>query len=207
MRKMQIDFPRSSTLHVTRPKVLFSLLILALSTFSQAQDDIERKGLVLGISSGASFLNLKFPDRTQANTDLALNWKIGYQLNPNLALILNGAISVYEDGSETDDAKKNFGGIFPSAQYWPKDKFWVLGGVGIGTEAPVFYESNSNNSRAKRHEGFGAIIGAGYEIYRQKHRNRYLVIDIQARLTYGSIKLNDGRVQGLSSAFLVGINI
>jgi len=69
--------------------------LLSLSVFAQNKNEPIRKGAVFGFSTGIANSNLIFPTKKQNNTNLALNWKVGYMLNPKLALLINGAVSVY----------------------------------------------------------------------------------------------------------------
>ncbi len=53
---------------------------------------------------------------------------------------------------------RDFGGIFASTQYFVLDKLWILGGIGIGTDAPVFYDLKPENEiETKYYSGVGAI--------------------------------------------------
>ncbi len=129
-------------------RAFFTLLIcfgLGITAIGQTLQEIERKGLVFGTSIGIANSNLNFPTKKQNNTNLAINWKVGYMLNPKFALLVNGAVSVYE--YELSDRKRlrDFGGVFASAQYFASDQIWVLGGIGIGTDAPVFYDLKTEN--------------------------------------------------------------
>ena len=74
--------------------LLFSLAI-CFTAQAQTKNEVQRKGLVFGFSTGIANSNLNFPTKNQNNTNLAINWKVGYMLNPKLALLLNGAASIY----------------------------------------------------------------------------------------------------------------
>ena len=114
--------------------------MLSMSIFAQNKNEVLRKGIMAGLSSGIANSSLKFPSQNQNNTNLALNWKMGYMLNSKLALLLNGAVSIYEYDLSDRKRLRDFGGVFTSAQYFVSDKFWVLGGIGIGTDAPLFFD-------------------------------------------------------------------
>jgi hypothetical protein len=104
----------------------------------------------------------------------------------------------------TDRKKlRDFGGIFPSAQYFVTDKFWVLGGIGIGTDAPVFYDIKPENTvETEYYSGLGLISSVGYEVYRKKN----FAIDFQARINYNNVNLPIGKTNGFTTALLLGIN-
>ena len=98
---------------------------------------------------------------------------------------------------------RDFGGVFASAQYFLKDKFWVLGGIGIGTDAPVFYNIKpANTGETEYYSGLGLVSSVGYEVYRKKN----FAIDLQARINYSNVNLPIGKTNGFTTALLLGIN-
>jgi hypothetical protein len=202
-----LPLPHQLTKKVNKMKSLTILIfscVLGLSAFGQNKNEIQRKGLVFGFSTGITNSNLNYPSKNQNNTNLALNWKIGYMLNPKLALLLNGAVSIYEYDLSDRKRLRDFGGLFASAQYFVSDKFWILGGIGIGTDAPVFYDLKPENTiETKYYSGIGAISSVGYEIFRKKN----FALDLQARINYGSVNLPIGKLNGFTTALLVGINL
>jgi len=180
---------------------LFS--ILSISAFAQDKTDITRKGMVFGFSSGIANSNIYFPSKHQNHTNLALNWKVGFMATSKLALLLNGAVSIYE--YELTDRKRlrDFGGVFASTQYFVSDRIWVLGGIGIGTDAPVFFDLKPENEiEMKYYTGIGSIVSCGYEIYRKNN----FVLDLQARINYSNVNLPNGKTNGFTTALLLGIN-
>jgi hypothetical protein len=183
---------------------LFAICFMfSVSAFTQTKTDITRKGIVFGFSSGIANSNIKFPGKNQNNTNLALNWKTGYMLNPKLALLLNGVVSIYEYDLSDRKRLRDFGGVFFSTQYFVSNKLWILGGVGIGTDAPVFYDLKTENTiETKYYSGIGVISSVGYEIYRKNN----FALDLQARINYSSVNLPIGRTNGFTTALLLGIN-
>jgi len=183
--------------------VLVLFLISSISVFAQEKSDITRKGFVFGFSSGIVNSNIKFPSKNQNNTNLALNWKVGYMLNPKLALLLNGAVSIYEYDLSDRKRLRDFGGIFASSQYFVSNRIWVLGGIGIGTDAPVFYDLEPENKvETEYYSGLGLVSSVGYEFFRRKK----FTLDLQARINYGSVNLPIGKTNGFTTALLLGIN-
>ncbi len=177
--------------------------ILSCSISAQNNNEINRKGFMFGVSSGIANSRLSFRTTNQNDINLALNWKMGYVLNPKLTVLINGAVSVYQYDLSDRERLRDFGGVFASAQYFVSNKFWTLGGVGVGTDAPVFYDINpEKTNETNYYSGIGIISGAGYEVYRKKN----FAIDVQARLNYGSVKLSIGRTNGFTTALLIGIN-
>jgi hypothetical protein len=201
-----LPLPHQLTKNVNKMKsltiVIFSC-VLGLSALGQNKNEIQRKGLVFGFSTGIANSNLIFPNKKQNNTNLALNWKIGYMLNPKFALLLNGSVSVYEYDLTDRKRLRDFGGVFASAQYFVSDKFWILGGVGVGTDAPVFYDLKAENEiETKYYSGIGVASSVGYEIFRKNN----FALDLQARINYSSVKLPIGTTHGLTTALLFGFN-
>ena len=79
-----------------------------------------------------------------------------------------------------------------------------MGGIGIGTDAAVFYDLKPENTiETKYYSGIGAISSVGYEIFRKKN----FALDLQARINYGSVNLPIGKLNGFTTALLVGINL
>ncbi len=182
--------------------LLFSC-VFGLTALGQSKNEILRKGFVFGTSIGIANTNLNFPTKNQNNTNLALNWKVGYMLNPKLAVLVNGAVSLYEYNLTDRKRLRDFGGVFASAQYFATNKIWVLGGIGIGTDAPVFYDLKPKNTKeTEYYSGIGLVSSIGYEIYRKKN----FALDLQARINYSNVNLPIGKTNGFTTAILVGIN-
>jgi hypothetical protein len=126
-------------------------------------------------------------------------------LRPNLALLLSSNVSSYDYSGLGRDRKRDFGIIAPTLQYWLSDRFWVLGGVGLGVDAPIFWDIEKpeiNKEEAKYYAGLGVVTALGFEIYRKKN----FALDIKTRLTYRNVKLQEGRTSGFSPALLLGVN-
>lgn len=181
-------------------KIIFLSVLISLSMTVFSQD---RKGFLFGASAGLAHSNIRVSSSTQSNTDLGLNWKVGYMIRPNLAVLINGSASIYDYTLSGRARKRDFGGIFPSAQYWVADKIWILGGGGIGTDAPVFYDLKVENiEETKYHSGIGAISSIGYEVYRKKN----FALDVQARLNFSGVDLPVDKAKGFTTALLLGFN-
>lgn len=182
---------------------LFISCALGFTAIGQAKPEIIRKGLVLGTSFGIANSYMSFPSKNQNETNLALNWKIGYMLHPKLALLVNGAVSIYEYDLSDRKRLRDFGGVFASAQYFATDKIWILGGIGIGTDAPVFFDLKPENTvETKYYSGLGLVSSLGYEFYRKKN----FALDVQARINYSSVQLPIGKANGFTTALLLGFH-
>jgi hypothetical protein len=179
-------------------------MAFGLTGASQSENTIHRKGILFGFSAGVANSTLSFPSTTQNHTNLALNWKLGYMVRPKIGVLLNGAVSIYEYNLSDRKRLRDFGGVFLSTQYFLNDKVWVLGGIGIGTDAPVFYDVQPEQKiETEYYKGFGLISSIGYEIWKKKN----FAIDLQGRLNYSSVDLPIGKNNGFTASILLGITI
>lgn len=184
------------------PFVIF-LCVKSLTAAAQTGEHSFRKGWMFGLATGAAHTRLSLADQPRRGGDAALQWKVGCSLHPKLAVLLVGAVSVYDYDLSGRPRKRDFGGVFPSLQYHFSDKFWVMGGAGIGTDAPVFYDlKRENEEETKYYGGIGGVVSAGRQIYRRKN----FVVDLQARLQAGKANIPAGQVRGASMGVLLGIN-
>jgi hypothetical protein len=182
--------------------LLFIGILLNANLTAQTKNQREKR-FIIEIAQGVSNLNINFPNKSQNSNHLALGWKLGYMINTKFGLVLNGAVSIYEYDLSDRKRLRDFGGLFASGQYFVSDKIWILGGLGIGTDAPVFFDLKPENEiETKYYSGYGAISSVGYELFRFKK----FAIDLQARFNYSNVKLPIGDTNGLSSALLLGIS-
>lgn len=182
--------------------------VIFLIQFLPAQENTEtqRKGFVFGTSVGVANTSLQFPGKSESFSDLAIDLKAGYMINPNLALLLSSNVSIYDYSGFGRDRKRDFGVIAPSLQYWLNNKVWVLGGIGIGGDNPVFWDiknPDSDSLETKYYSGLGFVAAVGYEVYQSKNN---FTIDIKARTMYRNVDLQEGNTTGFSYGLLVGIN-
>lgn len=136
----------------------------------------------------------------------ALDAKLGYLINPDFALLLTTNVSVYDYSGFGRNRKRDFGVLAPAVQYWLNDQFWILGGVGLGGDNPVFWDiRNPDNDplETKYYPGLGIVSAVGYEIYQRKS----FAIDLKAKITYRNVRLQEGKTNGVSFAFLLGVNL
>jgi hypothetical protein len=178
-------------------------VVICMNVYAQEKKVFERKGFVLGFATGVSSLRLSFPSMP-AQTEASLsfpNIKIGAMLSKRTALLLYLPGSIYTFKEEGRERDRGFEGIIPSVQFWLKDRWWVLGGVGLGVDAPAFYDIQDEDER-KFYFGSSVIAGTGYEVWRKGK----FALDVQARVHYGSINHPQGTMEGLAFNFLVGLN-
>lgn len=188
-------------------KILLTIILITLSIlgFSQTVDKPVKKGFVFGTSLGVSHTIQSLPNKSQRNTDFGLDLKAGYMLNPNLALLLTSNVSGYDYAGIGRPRKRDFGVVAPTVQYWFRDKLWVMGGAGLGVDAPVFFDledPDNNKEETVYHTGFGAVAAIGYEFYQGKK----FTLDLKARTTYRNVNIVEGNTSGISPSILLGFN-
>ena len=192
--------------------ILITVVLLSFvftkSAFGQEDNAIQRKGFVFGTSYGIGYSILNFPDKKQSELGFALDVKLGYMIKPDLALLLTTNVSIYDYSGFGRDRKRDFGILAPIVQYWVNDKFWVLGGVGLGGDNPVFWDIDFDNVdddplETKYYNGLGLVAATGYEIYQRKN----MAVDIKTKISYRNVEMQEGKTNGVSFSFLVGINL
>ncbi|MBC8046270.1 MAG: hypothetical protein H7Y00_05700 [Fimbriimonadaceae bacterium] len=181
---------------------LFSILFNA-NMHAQNNASFERKGFIFGAAIGISSVSLKYPSQpTQNEISASLpNFKIGTMISNRTAVVvyLPGSIYTYEGSGRNRD--RGFEAIIPSVQYWLKDRWWILGGAGLGMDAPAFYDIKNEEER-KFYFGSSVIAATGYEIWRKEK----FTLDIQGRVHYGSANVSEGTRNGMAYNLLVGFN-
>lgn len=188
-------------------QAIFAGLVLCTVFTAQAQDKekVERKGLVFGTALGLSHSIQSFPNKNQNDTDFGLDLKFGYMIKPNLAILLTSNVSGYDYSGIGRDRKRDFGILAPSIQFWLNDRFWILGGIGLGLDAPVFFDIENPDTDPEEtayYSGLGLIGSAGYELYQKKK----FTIDLKTRVGYRNLQITEGKTQGVSIGLLIGIN-
>lgn len=156
----------------------------------------EREGFFFGAAVGSGPMTLKegHLDSENYTRFLVPNFKIGWMLNPRLAVFGFIPTGIFE----RNDEQRAFEAIMPAAQYWVTEKFWVLGGVGVNLDFPVIGTDGEGF-----YTGPAACIGAGFEIWQ---RGRF-VLDLQTRYQYGSADISDVGTRKMSGFdLLVGVN-
>ena len=93
----------------------------------------------------------------------------------------------------------------PTVQYWFRDRFWALAGIGLGLDAPVFFDVKDPDNHEEEiayHTGLGIVGAIGYELY----QGGRFTIDLKARMTYRNVNIAEGKTAGVSPSILMGIN-
>ncbi|HEY5825458.1 MAG TPA: hypothetical protein VIT44_13880 [Cyclobacteriaceae bacterium] len=188
-------------------KAMLIFLFTGLVTISYSQNASEnkftRKGFIFGAAVGMSALNLNFtayPNQSELSASLP-NFKIGAMVSKRTALLLYlpGSIYTYKNDDRTRD--RGFEAIVPSVQYWFTDHWWILGGVGLGMDAPAFYDIKNEDERTF-YFGLASVTSVGYEVWRKGK----FALDVQSRVHYGTANRPEGMRSGLAFDFLIGFN-
>jgi hypothetical protein len=171
---------------------------------SRSAEFPKRSGLVLGFGLGVASVSQGQVSTLSARRgrDIALSWRVGYQVSDRVAVVLNGASSVYTYDGTGRRRRRGFEGIFPSVQYWVTPRFWLSTGAGLNLDAPAFYDVKPSRAGERAfYRGLGAIAMAGYDV----HRTPSLAVDVQTRWHIGYADIAEGRRHGSSAALLLGV--
>lgn len=185
--------------------ITICLISLTSITYSQTREPIIRKGFVIGTSIGVSHTIQSFPSKSQNNTGFGFDLKLGYMIKPNMALLLTSNVSGYDYSGIGRSRKRDFGVLAPTVQYWFRERFWALTGIGLGLDAPVFFDIEDPDNQKEEtgyHSGLGIVAAVGYEFYQGKN----FAIDLKARMTYRNVDITEGKTTGVSPTILIGIN-
>lgn len=188
-------------------KVITLFLVVCCSGIMFAQSmgvskGFERKkGFTFGAGMGAGVIRVNSNDTVNTSFAATLpNFKIGYLFNDKFAVNLLLPGHLYKQ----DGKYRGFEGFVLNGQYWVKDKWWVLGGVGLTLDAPAFWRAFKDYDSKDFHTGFPALtFGTGYEVYRKGN----FALDVQYRLYSGRVNMeNDGKRRGMAHMVVLGFN-
>lgn len=188
--------------------IIATFLILSSLHKIQAQKDptFQRTGFVFGASFGIANTSLNFPDQSYQHTDFGLDFKIGYMIKSDIAILLTSNVSIYDYSGFGRDRQRDFGVFAPTIQYWLYHNLWVQGGVGIGGDNPVFWDiknPDEDDLETKYYSGLGVLTSVGYEIFQLKNN---FTLDIKFRSMYRRVKMQEGQTTGFSYGILLGFN-
>ncbi len=189
---MQVQFE----LCCMKNKILIISLILISQTHLKAQS------FIYGVSFGsAQFFHQNASKKYNDFTFSLPNIKIGKQINSKHAVVLYlpGTLYQYKESGRIRD--RGFEAILPSYQYQINSKFSCLIGLGLGLDAPAFYDIK-NESERKFYFGKAASTSLAYEFLKTKNFS----LDLQARIQYGKIKMETQFHEGFAFNLLLGIN-
>ncbi len=188
---------------------IISFCILFSFQFIQAQENsnVQRRGFVFGASAGIANSIINYPNQSDQFSDLALDFKIGYMIKSNLALLLTSNVSIYDYSGFGRDRKREFGVLAPTVQYWLPHKLWIQGGIGIGGDNPVFWDiknPDEDELETKYYSGLGLITALGYEIYQSEN---HFIVDLKLKAMYRKVTIQEGQTSGFSYGLLIGISM
>lgn len=196
------------TLRTIKTKTIFSIFLMLASAMLYAEDTEEarstREGLLFGASIGGGYIYSTVDSNDQQEASPAIGWKVGGMISQNTALMLYFPSTFYTYEGDTEsprDRLRGLEGVIPAVQFWPGENWWVMGGVGLGLDAPVFYDVKEE-SEGDYYAGVGALAGVGYEFY---HRGNFTT-DIQGRIHMGTAEVPEGTRKGVAFNILVGFN-
>ena len=170
------------------------LMMAAIPAFAQSTN-APRKGFVAGASAGMSISSVTgdAPEISDGVDITFPNLKLGWMVNPKMAIMLNNTGIAYKQGGKD----RSFDGLIPSVQYWAKPNWWISGGFGLGMESLSLYESGSHEMNL----GTACQFSTGYEFLR---KGRF-VFDVQGTLFVAQADTDFGNREAVS--FLTGIGI
>ena len=190
--------------------ILLSFLVVAAPAFGQVAGESvakpgERAGFLFGVGLGAGFIDTAI-DGTQRHASVTptIGWKIGSMIASDWAIQIVFPSAFYDyqgDPASPRERLRGFEGIIPSVQFWPRDRWWVMAGLGLGLDAPVFFDVE-NEAEGNFSVGIGGVAAVGYELIQRPLWN----IDVQARIRYGTAAVTGGTRRSGSLDMLVSAN-
>ncbi len=184
-------------------KLFFTFFSLFLAISIHAQDARPRKGFIFGVAFGGGGLALRSDQigvSEQAGATFP-NIKVGAMVSPKAAVVLLLPGSLYRNTWDGRARARGFEGFVPSFQYWPTNRWWLLGGAGVGMDAPAFYDIKDESER-KFYFGAAGVVGTGFELWQ---RGRF-ALDVQCRAHLGRIWAPENRLDGAAFNVMLGLN-
>ncbi len=175
--------------------LLITLILISLT-------NLKAQSFIYGVSFGsAKFFHQNGSKKYNDFTFSLPNIKLGKQINSKHAVVLYlpGTLYKYKESGRIRD--RGFEAILPSYQYQINSKFSCLIGLGLGIDAPAFYDIK-NESERKFYFGTAATSSIAYEILKSKNFS----LDLQARVQYGKVKMESLFHEGFALNILLGIN-
>jgi hypothetical protein len=153
--------------------------------------NVDREGFLIGFSVGGGSMSC---GGCQSKAGPAVSFQIGSMVTDKLAVMLDATgMAISESDIDFGDVTTSNGVSTIALQYWVVDRFWIKGGVGIGTTRVSF-----SGGDAASDSGLGLMGAAGYELV-QKGK---FALDLQGR--FATTKHSDGHINQLTVS--VGFN-
>jgi hypothetical protein len=151
---------------------------------------VDREGFLIGFAVGGGSMSC---GGCESKAGPAVSFQIGSMVTDKLAIMLDGTgMAITESDIDFGDVTTSNGVSTIAVQYWVADRFWIKGGVGIGTTRI------SDDTGSYSDSGLGLMGAAGYELV-QKGR---FALDLQGR--FATTKHSDAHINQLT--FSVGFN-
>lgn len=184
----------------------FSIALVYVGYPQGSADSAKPRKLVFGLAAGTAYSYQTFAGRAQENADFALQIEGGVRLNKRFAVLISSSVSTYlYQGVVGRPRKRDFGVLSVAFRYAPMERFSLTGGAGLGVDAPVFFDMESpdkNKEETRYYAGPGCMGSLAYTFY----RTRFISLDVRTRLSWRQVMAPDGRVGGISTALLIGLN-
>ena len=178
--------------------ILIAITLTSINAQSNNEESTYRKGFVIGTAVGGGMLLMNNEgESTETYGRYSLpNLKIGWMVNPDLAAVIHIPGGTHQLNTES----RAFEAIVPSLQYWIKDRYWIMGGVGLAMDMTPFYKFGVYDPDF--YFGTAVTVSTGYEIYKKKN----FALDIQARVLYGNYDVEDVNRQCTAFDIVFGFN-
>jgi len=180
-----------------KTKSILLLLLLGICSIN-TQNVIAQnraKSTFFSFGVGAGILALETNEKTRFSVAPSLAYKGGYMISEKTAVILLIQGAAYKNWD--NDKTRGVGGLTLGAQHWIYNKWWALGGLGVGLETPPMLAKNETWNL-----GFPALnLSTGYEIW----RNGKYSVDIQSVFLLGRSKIY--KSSGTGNIYFSGVSI
>jgi hypothetical protein len=141
-----------------------AFLALVAPVCAQDSTAMAREGFMIGFAVG---FGASYPCDTCPS--VAGSFHVGAMAGPRVA-VLADISAVGGGGDSVGDEGRGLGVLALGARFWPAERFWLQGGIGISAPLDSDFDTVSDRSWA-------GIVGAGFEVA-QKGR---FAMDVQLR--------------------------
>ena len=183
-------------------RFIFSAILFFQCSFIFSQTP-QKGDIFIGAAIGVSTLNLDSENyQSGRQTGMSFpNFKIGKMISSKTALLIYLPGTVYNFENTDRNRQRGFEAILLGTQYWIQNRTWVIAGVGLGMDAPAFYDIETAEER-NFNFGYAATAAVGFDILSFNKS----VINLQGRVQYGSVDVGQEQLKGTAISLLVGYN-
>jgi hypothetical protein len=157
---------------------VLALLALAAPAFAQSASPTRREGFVVGFGLG---FGSTYPcDNCPSG---AFDFFVGAMATPNVALVAD--FSVVGNGDDLGERGRSMGVMALGVRVWPVERFWLLGGVGIGSELDDEFGNDFDDDiddfdLTDGETSWAALVGAGFDVV---SKGRF-TMDVRVRASF-----------------------